>query len=118
MIGGDLAHYCDKCGQAVDPPDAELEFNGLRLSLRNREIEWSGAKVVVRPAPAEILALLMRRRQVSTDALGMMVLRNEEGDHLGIVKVYVCKLRKLLAAIDAPVEIVTIPRFGYRLERR
>lgn len=92
-------------------------LGGLRVDARLREASWQGNALPLTPREAQVLQVLVAAggRPVSREVVYRQVWRwaMPRGDRT--VDVNVKRLRDKLAAAGVPVEIVTQPGVGYRI---
>ncbi|MBQ3488656.1 MAG: winged helix-turn-helix domain-containing protein [Clostridia bacterium] len=97
----------------------ELSFGDLKLNLSTCDLSWGDKKVRLGKKEFSLMHILMSNGEavVSKDTLINKVWGFESDAEDNNVEVYISFLRKKLAFLKAPVQIATLRKFGYRLER-
>lgn len=116
-------HYCDHCGQPVDPPMPAPQSIGdftLEVAAVGKWQLRKGERVQpVEPRMVEVLLLFARRGRVTTETLVALLFM--ESEDCAIARVYVSKVRRALRAIGSSVAIESLATkgrsgFGYVLQ--
>ncbi len=96
----------------------ELSFGGLKLNLSTCDLSYADKKVRLGKKEFSIMRIFMANGAavVSKESLINKVWGFESDAEDNNVEVYISFLRKKLAFLKAPVQIVTLRKFGYRLE--
>ncbi len=95
-----------------------LTLAHLVLKPDTREAQWMGAPLVLTVSEFNILAALLRAREVVTtkDALSELVLGRRRASYDRSVDVHISNLRRKLQAIGNELEIETVRGIGYRMK--
>lgn len=97
---------------------AEIEFGAVRIDVASRVVERRGTPVKLSPIEFELLLALARRRGAAASRHDLLA---EVWGHAGrvltrTVDTHVAQLRrKLEEQPSAPVHLLTVPKYGYRL---
>lgn len=96
-----------------------LSYEGLTLSLREREVRYSGTTLSLSKKEAALLEYLMRNpeRTLNRAAILTCVWGSASEVEDGNLDNYIYFLRRRLRALNAPVRISTVHGTGYRLEK-
>lgn len=99
-------------GPGAAAADAALTLGVSRLSLEVGD----GCRVALAPRELRLLRVLLQHagRVCAGDALRRAVWGPEEGES-NLLEVYIGRLRRKLAALEAPARIETVRGVGYRL---
>ena len=97
----------------------ELSFGDLRLNLSTGDLSYGDKKVRLGKKEFSIMRIFLSNGEaiVSKETLINKVWGYESDAEDNNVEVYISFLRKKLAFLKAPVQIATLRKFGYRLER-
>ena len=97
----------------------ELNFGDLRLNLSTGDLSYGDKKVRLGKKEFSIMRIFLSNGEaiVSKETLINKVCGYESDAEDNNVEVYISFLRKKLAFLKAPVQIATLRKFGYRLER-
>ena len=97
----------------------ELNFGDLRLNLSTGDLSYGDKKVRLGKKEFSIMRIFLSNGEaiVSKETLINKVWGYESDAEDNNVEVYISFLRKKLAFLKAPVQIATLRKFGYRLER-
>ena len=96
-----------------------LSVGELKLNLSTCDLSYADKKVRLGKKEFSIMRIFMSAggAVVSKESLSNKVWGFESDAEDNNVEVYISFLRKKLAFLKAPVQIATLRKFGYRLER-
>jgi two-component system, cell cycle response regulator CtrA len=119
VLAADLRHRMRALlRRSLGHSSAELRCGNAVLDQGRQSVEVDGRPVRLSPREFEVLEMLMLRPGVpiSKDRFMATLYGSEEGPSERILDVFVCKLRRKLAAASAGATIRTVWGCGYRIE--
>ena len=107
-----MTTYCEHCGAPHDDGQTLVSYRGL--TIEGLVLSFGEQEVWLAPAMARFCRTLLLKGKASIPLLTNAI--ESKGDkQTNIVRVYATHLRRHLVAMDVPLEVNSLSKWGYEL---